>query len=236
MKTHSKGGFLCLNKSMGWLDFIFPKQCVACKRLGSYLCDKCLAKVEYLKIQICPYCYKPAINGATHPRCLPKNGLDGVVSLTNYQTPMRELVKALKYRLTTDVLPEIANKLQFDLELVTLKNAIVLPLPLSQARQNFRGFNQSELLGQMVADKFGLNFASNLVARARSTKSQVGLSQKQRSENVKNAFRVEDEVWDQDYYIFDDVWTSGATLKEVAVVLKKAGAREVWGLTLAHPR
>lgn len=221
---------------MGWLDFIFPKQCVACSRLGSYLCPSCLSKIEYLETQMCAYCYRPSISGLTHPKCAKTDGLDGVVSLTNYQTPIREVIKSLKYRFATDVLAEFSDKLVFKLELIVENDATLVPLPLYQTRQNFRGFNQAELLGKLVAEKMKLKYRDDLVVRTRATKSQVGLSQKDRTENMRAAFSVADKLDSENYYIFDDVWTSGASLKAVATVLKKAGAETVWGLTLAHPR
>ncbi len=221
---------------MNLLDFIFPKQCVACKKFGSYLCGDCLERIEYLEIQTCAYCYKPAISGKTHPKCFKKFGLDGVVSLTNYKTPVKELIKSLKYRYTTDLLKEIEEKFTFRDEVILERNSVLLPLPLFESRRNYRGFNQAELLGQIVAKRLGLSYKDDLLQRIVATKPQVGLSQKQRAENVRNAFGLKNELEKTTYYVFDDVWTSGATLKEVAKILKQAGAEVVWGLTFSHPR
>ena len=221
---------------MNLLDFIFPKQCVGCKKFGSYLCSQCLEKVEYLETQTCVYCYKPAISGKTHPRCFKKNGLDGMVSLANYKTPVKELIKSLKYHYTTDLLNEVEEKFTFRDEAILEKSATILPLPLFQSRRNYRGFNQAELLGKVIAKKLRLSYREGLLERCVATKPQVGLSQSERAENVKNAFGLRSSLEKKIYYVFDDVWTSGATLKEVAKVLKQAGAEVVWGLTFAHPR
>ncbi|HSX58499.1 MAG TPA: double zinc ribbon domain-containing protein [Candidatus Saccharimonadales bacterium] len=221
---------------MGLLDLVFPKYCVGCKKLGSYLCESCTLKVEYLDNQICAYCYKGAVSGQTHPRCSKALGIDGIVSLTVYKNPVQELIKSLKYRFTTDLLKEFSEKFKFENPLIEDKNWILLPLPLHKSRSNYRGFNQAELLGKVVADKFQLKFDPTLLKRKKATDSQVGLSQRQRSQNVKAAFEVARPLKEASYFVFDDVWTSGATLKEAAAQLKKAGAEKVWGLTLAHPR
>lgn len=209
---------------------------MGCRRIGSYLCKDCVGKIEYLKIQVCSVCYRSAIGGKTHPGCQKKTSLDGVISLSNYKRPIKDLIKSLKYNFTTDLLKEFSEKFSFEPDILPNKTWVLVPLPLYRARENFRGFNQAELLGKIVAQKLNLSFDRNVLKRKLDTKSQVGLSQKQRRENIALAFEALKEVNDESFYIFDDVWTSGATLKSAAKELKKAGAKSVWGLTLAHPR
>ncbi len=221
---------------MKLLNFLFPKICVGCGKFGSYICEACLSKVEYFETQVCSTCYKSSITGATHLNCRKQNSLDGIISLVNYKNPVRELVTQLKYKFTTDLLTEIESKIKFDSRLIKDKSWTLIPLPLHSTRQNFRGFNQSELLGKIVADKFKLNIDNKILARTKKTTPQVGLSKVARQENLTTAFEVSNELLSENYFIFDDVWTSGASLKSAAHELKKAGAKMVWGLTLAHPR
>lgn len=221
---------------MGLLDLIFPKTCVGCSKFGNYICEDCLKKVEYFRTQVCCECYRNSITGETHNYCLKRNSLDGVISLVNYASPIRELVSQLKYKFTTDLLKEFSDKFMFEKDLVKNKNWTVLPLPLHHKRQNFRGFNQAELLGKLVADKLNLDFNKKVLIKTTKTKPQVGLTKKERKENVTDVFKVTKRLEGDSYFVFDDVWTSGASLKSAAVELKKAGAKIVWGLTLAHPR
>lgn len=221
---------------MGLLNLLFPKTCVGCGKFGNYICENCLKRIEYLETQVCSECYKGAIGGQTHPYCQKRYGLDGVISVVNYKSPVREMVQQLKYRFTTSLLDEISEKLVFDKNLVRNKNWTVLPLPLHRSRQNFRGFNQAELLGKIVATKFDLNFDNTILIKTAKTKAQVGLTKNERKDNVANVFKVAKTIENNAYFIFDDVWTSGASLKSAASELKKAGAKTVWGLTLAHPR
>lgn len=221
---------------MNLLDLIFPKKCVSCSRFGSFLCFDCTSNIEVLEAQVCSACYKSAFLGKTHPICKKKTSLDGVVSFYNYSGPIKAIVKNLKYRFTTDALTELSEKLNLKRNLLPDSSWTLLPVPLHQQRQNFRGFNQAELLGSLVSKKLNLSLDNQLLKRKLATKSQVGLSQKERKENIDKVFKVLGEVKDKNFYIFDDVWTSGATLKSIAKELKKAGAEKVWGLTLAHPR
>jgi competence protein ComFC len=78
-------------------------------------------------------------------------------------------------------------------------------------------------------------FAPDLLIREVATKPQVGLKREERLKNIKSAFSLNPKYNIQNtlYIIFDDVYTTGTTIKEACRVLKKAGAEEVWGLTIA---
>ncbi|HEY4694469.1 MAG TPA: double zinc ribbon domain-containing protein [Candidatus Nanoarchaeia archaeon] len=221
---------------MGWLDFLFPKTCVGCGAFENYLCEDCEGKVQYLERQFCPQCSRPAIDGRTHPACRRPLGLDGLVSLTFFSFPVNKLIYSFKYRYTTNLLSEIAGKITLDKNLVRPLVGGLVPIPLYWQRENDRGFNQSELLGTIYAEKLGLQAENNLLKRLVKTKSQVGLKRQDRQANVKGVFALTRQVHDQNFVVFDDVWTSGATLKNATQVLKRNGAGSVWGLTLARSR
>jgi len=114
----------------------------------------------------------------------------------------------------------------------------LVPIPLNKKRSNWRGFNQTELLGRMIASSFGWKFSSNLLLRKKFTKPQAGLGKKERRKNVKDAFAINPQFAkikndNLEVVIFDDVFTTGSTLKEACKVLKRNGFKTVWGLVLA---
>jgi ComF family protein len=117
-------------------------------------------------------------------------------------------------------------------------NVVFVPIPLHKAKLRKRGYNQAELLARGLGRKFGIRVVDCL-ERVKSTKTQVGFSQKERAENIKGAFAVKQRYQPslkafEQIILIDDVLTSGATLKEAAKVLKKAGGGKVFALTLAH--
>ena len=122
------------------------------------------------------------------------------------------------------------------------QNSILVPIPLSKNRKNWRGFNQSEILTKTLAKKFGVEYSNSLI-RIIETKTQVGLSRDERKKNVKGAFSLRSSrhpeldlgsrLRDKNFILVDDVYTSGATMQEAAKVLKRAGANSVWGMTVA---
>lgn len=78
----------------------------------------------------------------------------------------------------------------------------------------------------------------DILIRVRKTKSQFGLSRDDRIKNISDAFRLSAEkrslVGDRVIFLIDDVVASGSTLLEAANVLKRSGAKEVYGLILAR--
>jgi ComF family protein len=115
---------------------------------------------------------------------------------------------------------------------------LVSPVPLHPQRQKERGFNQSELLAEDFCQTTGLALAKDLLQRVRPTIPQVMLPRQERTKNVRGAFAVSDKVGvnGKDILLIDDIATTGATLKECAKILHKAGAEKVCVLTLARPR
>ena len=90
-----------------------------------------------------------------------------------------------------------------------------------------------------MAEKLGLVFIPDLLIISKKTKPQTKLDKKDRISNIKGAFKYNKEfsnflISQLPVIIFDDVWTTGATLKEGAKVLKNNGFKKVWGLTLAR--
>jgi len=98
-----------------------------------------------------------------------------------------------------------------------------------------RGFNQAQLLAEPVAKRYGLTAANNL-RRTRYTKSQAGLNEAQRRNNLKDSFCVkrQEQVAGRRVLLIDDVFTTGATLRAAAEALKASGALHVTALTLAR--
>jgi predicted amidophosphoribosyltransferase len=70
--------------------------------------------------------------------------------------------------------------------------------------------------------------------RKKATKAQVKLGKKERQLNVRRAFEFNEQMRPAERVLLvDDVWTTGETMRAAGQVLKQAGAKIVWGLTLA---
>ena len=112
---------------------------------------------------------------------------------------------------------------------------LVVPVPLHSRRRRERGYNQSELLARSLSRQLALPCHQELI-RTRSTLPQVGLTDSQRQENVRNAFRCRDagRISKQRILLIDDVMTTGATVASAAKALMDGGALRVSVLTVAR--
>lgn len=113
---------------------------------------------------------------------------------------------------------------------------VIVPIPLHRRREAWRGFNHAALLGEEVGKHFNIPMTHALM-RTRYTTPQVELKGKDREENMRDAFSLSknhESMSGKIVFLIDDVYTTGATMNEAAKVLRASGAREVWGIVLAH--
>lgn len=220
---------------ISFLDILFPKRCASCGQFGDYICKDCFSKIAYLEKPVCPICQRQAIGGKTHPVCAGKYTLDGLVVVFRYRGPIKSAIQKVKYKWAYQLIKPLLNILISSLWRFEVgQERVLTPIPLHPRRQKWRGFNQAELLAKIIARTFGLTF-ENLLVRKTETQTQVGLTKEARRKNVRGAFILKSgaKVWGRDFLLVDDVYTSGATMKEAARVLKKAGAKSVWAMAIA---
>jgi len=102
-----------------------------------------------------------------------------------------------------------------------------VPVPLAPRRLRERGFNQALEIARSLSRLCGVRLERGMVARCRDTPAQAALAGAERLENVRGAFRVAGAARGVRIAVVDDVMTTGATLAEIARVLKEAGAARV---------
>ncbi len=227
---------------MNILDLLFPKRCVGCGKVGKYFCVRCQLKIQTIDQNetICPVCEKGAIDGITHPHCKTRYSLDGLTSFFHYKGPVQKAVKSIKYRYASDLASEFIDLIPFSMMDSRLRgnDTIIVPVPLHPSRLRYRGFNQAEVLGTLIAQRFSIPMQSDILKRVRETKSQVEvMGREKRLKNMEGAFVMNNSKFDirtSSIFLFDDVFTTGATLRSAAKVLKRAGALFVWGITMAR--
>jgi ComF family protein len=162
-----------------------------------------------------------------------------------YRGTLRSLLHLLKYSGLEPLAQPLGIRLaQRILEIPGLpENLVVVPVPLYRGKRRERGFNQAERLARSSVallrrrrPSLHLHLETGLLARQRATESQAGLSPHQRRANVRGAFSVPrpEKVKGRDILLIDDIYTTGATARACASVLKRAGAAHVWVATVAR--
>lgn len=226
------------------LDILFPKTCFGCGREGEWICPSCqnhLTHRAFLPIT-CPLCAKKTGNdlGVVCQSCRPKTNIEGIISVGAYNNEvLQKSVKTLKYSMAKDIASDLSKLLSQRLLAAALpasyENIVIVPVPLHKKRKRYRGFNQSEEIGQRLAKSSDLAY-SPILARTINTRPQVDLKEKDRKKNVAGAFKLlkNDSLSGKTILIVDDVSTTGATLTECAKVLSELNPESIWGLVVAR--
>jgi ComF family protein len=112
---------------------------------------------------------------------------------------------------------------------------LVIPVPLGASRMRERGYNQASFLAFPLALAFGLPYKPAGLCRRQETSSQVSLSANDRLHNVMGAFSANEKiVQTKNILLVDDVATTSSTMFACSHALLEAGAKSVYGLTLAR--
>jgi ComF family protein len=112
---------------------------------------------------------------------------------------------------------------------------LVIPTPLHRRRALERGFNQAEILAQIIAKQFNLPLNSKVLRRRKNIKHQASLDRAGRLKNIQGCFQIKNPelIRGRKILLIDDVITTGATLNEQAELLKQNGAEKIWALVVA---
>jgi len=110
----------------------------------------------------------------------------------------------------------------------------IVPVPLSRKGLRERGFNQTLLVSRVLSKELKIPLHIDMLFKRKDTPPQIGLNAKERMKNIKGAFEVNGRINNLRLLLFDDVMTTGATVRECSKTLIKAGAKEVFVITLAR--
>jgi ComF family protein len=199
------------------IDLFYPPRCIQCRRAGVLLCQDCQQAITV----------PPPVREANSPLAERR-------STAEFGGAVRDAIHALKYKNQRRYAIPLSQRLNTQLADSGWLPTLITAVPLHEKRMRKRGYNQSVLLAEPLARAAGLPFDPSVIWRTRDTPAQVGLGMQDRQLNVAGAFQAEaDRAANQAVVIVDDVYTTGATLRECARVLLEAGATKVWALTVA---
>ena len=227
--------------------FVDKYNCIVCdeelrekSRYG--LCENCLKDMTFLKDDICKKCGRLQYNEADY--CLTckehLRNFDSARSCVVYDDKAKEIVRGLKFGRRKYLAKYVSNFLieRYE-ECYADKNIdYIIPVPIMKKRQEERGYNQAEAIAKKLGEHYNLPIRTDVVEKIRQNEEQAKLSGKAREDNVIGVYKAVDskEVKDKTVLIVDDVITTGSTASELAKILVKAKAKNVYVLTFASTR
>lgn len=211
---------------------LLPPFCLACKQE---------TPEEPLALRwLCLNCHKQLKSSWGKTSLQPE--IDQAYYLWDYQKNYfaRKIIQTLKYNLIKEVAAII--NIALETERMNLKSAfkeveIIVPVPLHRLRLKERGFNQSRLIADKISEVIQKKVRDDILTRQIHKRPQAEIKKRAgREKNIKNIFKcVEaDEIRNRTILLVDDVATSGATLKEAALTLRRAGAKKILAFVLAQ--
>lgn len=205
------------------LNFFFPPVCGICGKLNSnWLCDKC-AEELYLKKN-------------SKILKLELGYFDEFIYFFEYKD-IRNIILNYKFR-NKPYLGRMFSSFILKDEKICCKMKlydIIIPVPMSSIKKSKRGYNQTEIISKILSKFLEIDYKNNVLIKKQNNKTQSGLVEKERFENIKNIFKVKNAEYikNKNVIIFDDILTTGATANECARILKENGAKKILVLTIA---
>lgn len=225
-----------------FLDILYPRRCPVCGEIvmpkGALICGECFGKLSFVKGPVCKKCGKQ-VAGESVEYCYDcsrhKHSFEYGLALLNYDEAARHSMARIKYknkRQDLDFYAEAVSQ-RYGASIKRMNARALVPVPIHASRRRQRGFNQAELLADGIGRKLGLPVWGDALTRNKKTAPQKKLSPKERLENLQQAFEIGTLPGERDSVILvDDIYTTGSTMEACTRILKAAGVRHVYFLTL----
>ena len=224
-------------EKIGRYDDTHNFTCDNCEREvfdGKRLCEECRQSLPFNNALVCPLCGRRVKEEGICLDCKQKPlAVEKARSVFLYEGDAARLVRAfktgkryLKRMFVEEFLP-IVEKEFAEADSVTF-------VPMTKRAERRRGYNQSFLLAERLSKLTGKTLI-DAVKKKRENADQRDLTRQEREENMKNVFAVteKEQVKGKKILIVDDTLTTGATASALSLVLKKAGATNVYLITVA---
>ena len=223
------------------LDLLFPRRCPVCGQIimpkGNLICPGCIRKLSWVRGPVCKCCGKEIISEtaeycsdcAIHPRSF-SNGM----ALLNYNEISAPSLAKIKYHNHREYLDFYAEAIirRYGNFFARHKEAVLVAVPVHPVRLRSRGFNQAGELAVRLGRLSGLSVNETILIRTRKTAPQKELGPEERLRNLRKAFAVRKSTLPATVILIDDIYTTGSTIEACTRVLKEAGVREVYFVSI----
>jgi len=225
--------------ALSLLDFLYPGACLGCndyiENHEMVFCAACEKKIAEVDFFICGICGAPMSNADKCTSCQTKDTFP-VLALGQYQDPLKEAIHQFKFqhiRRASEILAVKIMELHRD-KIEKLNPELIIPVPLHSIRMKVRGFNQAEDLARSLSQKLDIPLYADIIEKRKQTRDQARLKAERRLKNLKGVFKSSGKsLQGERVIIVDDVFTTGATMREVRMAILEAGGKPVLGLAAA---
>ncbi len=228
-------------KFIEWcLRMIYPQTCCFCGKVSAVpICEECRKKVTYVKEPRCKKCGKP-IRYKEQEYCLDCQrktfAYEQGRSIWVHKGAVPWSIYQFKYHNRRIFGAFYASELHrlYGQKIKEWGIDVIVPVPLHPKRKRRRGYNQTEIIARHLSKLTGIPVEKNWVRRVRYTKPQKTLNDKERKQNLENAFAVRELHKEyQRVLLIDDIYTTGSTIDTIAKQLLEKCNKKIWFLTIS---
>jgi ComF family protein len=228
------------------VDAVLPPRCVVTGELverQGMVAPAAWADLDFIADPFCNACGFPfdyeVDKGSLCVECLGEHPpYESARAALKYTDASRALILGFKHGDRTYAVKAFVPWMKRAGETMLAQADYLVPVPLHHWRLVSRRYNQAALIAGYLAKETGKDVLPDALVRTRATPSQGYLNAKERFKNVRRAFAMnrsrKKQIAGKKIILIDDVYTTGATVKECAEVLLKGGAEKVHVLTLAR--
>lgn len=224
------------------IDLLFPRCCPVCGEITvpgkALICSGCIGKLSFVRQPCCKKCGKEVLSDAVeycydcsrHPKTFEYG-----IALLNYNETAKTSMARIKYRNKREYLDFYSEAIakRMGKKLKRIRADVLVPVPVHLTRKRERGFNQAEVLAEKLGKRLNLPVLNGYLIRDRNTAPQKQLNPKERLKNLEQAFTARpfpDMV--QSVILVDDIYTTGSTAEACSRVLKRAGVKQIYVLSI----
>ncbi len=221
-------------------DLLWPRRCPYCHEaapFGKEICPDCVKKLPVIRGARCRKCGKPV--ESFEPLCddcrKQEHAYREGIGIFRYDEAMRESMSYLKFKGRREYGVAFGHLAGSAAKLRIAKWApdALVPIPVHPVKMKERGYNQAAEIARGVSDVSGIPVREDLLIRVRETQAMKELTQKERRENLREAFSAEGRLpAGMRILLVDDIYTTGATVDAAAETLLQAGADQIFFLAV----
>ena len=206
------------------LDYFFPPICGMCGEINeNYICNNCYENIKKIK-----KCVINENNNRNFSKHLYIFRYEGIIRNKIIEYKFED--KGYLYKMFAKIILSDKKTCNF-----IKKYDVIIPVPISKKRKKKRGYNQSELVANELAQKLNQDIWTDIIIKKKDNKPQSELNKLERIKNVEDIYEINKpiEVKNKKVLLLDDIYTTGSTVNEIARKLKQNQTQEIGVITLA---
>jgi ComF family protein len=229
-----------------FFDLLFPRRCPVCADIvqpwGALICPGCIQKLDPVREPVCRKCGKQLISDRAeycYDCSRRARSYEAGRAVFKYNQAAKKSLTAIKYKNRREYLDFYAQAMAYRYQQMIQRwqPDMLVPIPVHPSRMRTRGFNQAEELSRRLSTLWGIPTQTHLLIRVKKTLPQKKLTPEERLKNLQQAFAVRPpmgrgEVIPETVVLVDDIYTTGSTMEACTRVLKAAGVKKVYFLTI----